>query len=55
MILDVLTYKKLLRDAIIYRYEQTEEGREYLEKCWILSQTKPDYKKLKEKANVKSR
>ena len=47
--LDVLTYRKLLKDAAIYALEQTDEGKDYLEECWILKQTKPDYKKLKEK------
>ena len=37
----------LLRDAYIYRLSQTEEGREYLEKCWILEQKKPDRIKLR--------
>jgi hypothetical protein len=31
-----------LRDAAIYRYMQTEEGQEYLEKCWTIRQTEPD-------------
>lgn len=46
---DCITYRKLLRDAIVYKLEQTEEGRDYLNKCWALKQTKPDYSKLKEK------
>jgi len=28
---------------------QTEGGREYLEHCWILEQTKRDRKKIREK------
>jgi hypothetical protein len=47
--LDVFEYWSMLHDAIIYRYMQTEEGQKYLEKCWILEQTKPDRKKLREK------
>ena len=47
--LDIITYRKLLRDAAIYNLEQTDEGKDYLEQCWILKQTKPDRKKLKEK------
>ena len=46
--LDCITYRLLLRDSIIHGLQQSDEGREYLEKCWILSQSKPDYKKLKE-------
>ena len=49
--LDIITYRKLLRDAAIYNLEQSDEGKDYLEQCWILKQTKPDYKKLKEKQN----
>jgi hypothetical protein len=28
---------------------QTEEGREYLDKCYIMEQTSPNRKKLREK------
>ena len=28
---------------------KTKEGREYLEDCWILSQTMPDRKSLRKK------
>lgn len=42
-------FKALLRDAYIYRLNQTKEGQEYLEKCWILEQTVPDRKKLRER------
>lgn len=47
--LDVFEYFSLLRDAVIYKLMQTEEGREYLDKCWVLEQTKPDRKRLREK------
>lgn len=47
--LDVFDYFSILRDAVIYKYMQTEEGREYLDKCFILEQTKPDRKRLREK------
>lgn len=47
--LDAFEYFSLLRDAVIYKYMQTEEGREYLDKCWMLEQTKPDRKRLREK------
>lgn len=30
-------------------YMQTKEGREYLDNCWRMEQTKPDRKKLREK------
>ena len=50
--LDIITYRKLLRDAAIYNLEQSDEGKDYLEQCWILKQTKPDREKLKEKQNA---
>lgn len=43
------TYRLLLRDALIHKCEETESGREYLEKCWILEQTEPDRDKLRDK------
>lgn len=42
MRLDCFTFKMLLRDAFINRMRQTEEGREYLENCWLIKQTEPD-------------
>lgn len=47
--LPVDVFMGLLRDAYIYRLEQTEAGREYLESCWILEQTAPDRGRLREK------
>ena len=38
----------LVRDAFIDRLSQTEEGRDYLEQCWVLTQTKPDKAHLRE-------
>ena len=42
------TYKLLFRDAFIHDLKQSKEGREYLEDCWLLTQTAPDIDKLKE-------
>jgi len=47
--LDVTEFWLYLRDAVIYNHMKTEEGREYLEKCWVMEQTKPDRKSLREK------
>lgn len=47
--LPIDTYFLLLRDAFIYEKSKTEDGREYLENCWILEQTEPDRKTLREK------
>lgn len=49
MELDCVTYKKLSKDAFIHSMSRTEEGREYLEQCWILNQTNPDREKLRKK------
>lgn len=40
--MDTLTFNYLLRDALILRLKETEEGRDYLEKCWLYSQVEPD-------------
>lgn len=42
-------YKALVRDAFIHGMQQTEQGRDYLDKCWIMQQTSPDRKKLRER------
>lgn len=43
------TYKLLFRDAFIHDLKQSKEGREYLEDCWLLTQTEPDRGKLRER------
>ena len=48
---DCITFKMLLRDAFINRMRQTEEGREYLENCWLIKQTEPDRAKLRRNFN----
>lgn len=45
--LDVIEYWLYLRDAAIYNLSQTNEGKEYLEKCWIIEQTAPDRTNLR--------
>ena len=40
--LDYLTYLTWRRDAFIYRWMQTDKGRDYLDNAWRLEQTKPD-------------
>ena len=47
--LPIDTYFLLMRDAFIYKQSQSEVGRDYLEKCWILEQTEPDRKALRQK------
>lgn len=46
--LDVYTFAILLKDAFIERMSETKEGQDYLEQAWILTQTEPDRKALKE-------
>lgn len=47
MDLDCYSFKKLAVDAFIDLASKTEEGRDYLEQCWILKQTSPDRNKLR--------
>jgi len=47
--LDYGTYLLWLRDAYINMLTQTEEGRDHLDDCWRMSQTKPDRPKLRQK------
>lgn len=42
-------YLYFMREANIHNLMQTKEGREYLDNCWRMEQTKPDRKKLREK------
>ena len=49
--LDCFTFRTIFKDAFIDKLSQTEKRREYLENCWILTQTKPDREKLREKYN----
>jgi hypothetical protein len=46
--MEVLEYWLLLRDAVIYNYMQTKEGREYLDNCYRMEQKEPDRKKLRD-------
>jgi hypothetical protein len=46
--LTVFEFWLLLRDAVIYNCQQTEEGRDYLERCWAAEQTEPDRKMLRQ-------
>lgn len=49
MELDIYTFAVLLRDAFVYNLKQSQEGRDYLEECYLFKQTKPDRKKLRER------
>ena len=40
--LDYLFYLRIRRDAFVSRLEQSEAGRDYLQKAWLLSRTEPD-------------
>lgn len=43
----------LLRDAFIYKMNQTEAGKEYLRECKRFETTTPDRQKLREKFGKK--
>ena len=46
--LNYIDYLGYRRDAYIYRLNQTEEGREYLDNAWRMEQTTPDRAALRE-------
>lgn len=48
MEMDALSYAQLLRDATVLRLKESEEGRDYLEKCWTYRQVEPDRAALRE-------
>lgn len=45
--LNWLEYLRLRRDAFIYSMNQTEKGREYLDNAWMMEQTEPDRRALR--------
>ena len=47
--LDYIQFLAWRRDAVIYRLNQTETGREYLDNAWRMEQTAPDRAKLRRK------
>jgi hypothetical protein len=47
--LDLFEYCLYLRDGYIYKLNQTEKGREYLDKCYSIEQTAPDRNALRNK------
>lgn len=53
--LPIDVYLLFLRDAFIYRKNQTEEGRKYLQDCWRLEQTKPDRQALRNRFGKEGR
>ena len=40
--LDFITFRRLFADAYIHKLKQTEDGKRYLEDCYIQLQTQPD-------------
>jgi len=44
-------YRLLLRDAYIFKLQQSKQGREYLQNAYILEQSEPDRKKLRDTFN----
>jgi hypothetical protein len=51
MELDTLTFALLAKDAFCLKMQETQEGKDYLEKCWRYQQTTPDIKTLREQFN----
>ncbi|WP_418688652.1 hypothetical protein [Agathobacter sp.] len=48
-LMELNEYLFYMREAYIYSLNQTEKGREYLNNCWRITQTKPDRQSLREK------
>jgi hypothetical protein len=48
--LPYLIYLQWRRDAYIFRLEQSEKGREYLDNAWRMEQTAPDRVNLRKHA-----
>lgn len=46
--LNIFLYWFLLREAVIFECQKTEQGRDYLERCWAAEQTEPDRKMLRQ-------
>lgn len=46
--LDIFTFWAWLHDAVVWNCEKSEDGQDYLEKCWTNSQTEPDRTALRE-------
>lgn len=51
--LEYVDWLILRRDAFIHAMNQTEKGREYLDKAWILEQTEQDRSALREHFGAK--
>jgi len=49
-LIEFLCYR---RDAVIFKLQQTEEGQEYLDNAYRLTQTSPDSGGLREKFGTK--
>lgn len=41
------------REAFIYKLSQTEDGKEYLENCWRITQTAPDRQAIRDRFSRK--
>ena len=44
---DCYTFRKLLINAFITKMRQSKEGQDYLEECWILTQTDTDIESMR--------
>ena len=51
--MDVVEFYAIARDAFISAMNRSEEGQDYLERCWIAQQTKPDREALRRHFDIK--
>ena len=49
VMIDCITFAKLRYDSYVWKMKQTEDGKNYLEQAYTLTQTQPDMNKLRRK------
>lgn len=55
MDLDTLTWNRLLRDALVMKLRETDEGKAYLKDCWRFTQEEPDYSAIRRFNNLNNK
>ena len=50
--MNLVEYLSVARDSYIASLNKTEEGRDYLERCWVAVQTKPDRDALRRNFHI---
>ncbi len=50
--LNLVEFLAMAKDSYISSLNKSEEGRDYLDRCWVSSQTKPDRNALRRNFNI---